>query len=255
MIAATSLLVVVLMGALVGRIGALALMSTGLPAEVARLQSRSALTGVGFTTIEAETVMSHPVRRRIMLTLMLIGNAGFVTLAGSMMLSFTAVGGSVDVLRRLAVVIGGGAALMWLLRRDRVERLLSSLLTKVLNRFSDLELRDYHHLMRLSADYAITELAVRPEDWLADRTLIDLDLPDEGVLVLAIQRADGEFVGAPRGEAVVHAHDTLYLYGRAPVLDDLDHRGRNAEGDQAHQAAVVEQGKLRRAPRRRSVEP
>lgn len=251
MIAAVSLIVVVLIGVIAGRIGALALMATGVPAEVAKFQARSVLTGVGFTTTESDTLMQHPVRRRILLTLMLVGNAGLVTLAGSIMLSFASAGGAGDIFGRMGVILGGVAIVLWLLRRRRVEAIVTSALTKGLNRFSDLELRDYHHLMRLSADYSVTELLVQDGDWLADRTLIDLDLPHEGVLVLAILRADGEFAGAPRGDAFISAGDTVYLYGRASVLDDLDHRTSGEAGDQAHAEAIAEQRSIDRATRKR----
>jgi len=45
-------------------------------------------TGVGFTTSESEKVVSHPVRRRILLMLMLLGNAGIVTAVSSLIVSF-----------------------------------------------------------------------------------------------------------------------------------------------------------------------
>lgn len=251
MIAAVSLIVVVLIGVIAGRIAALALIATGVPAEVAKFQARSVLTGVGFTTTESDTLMNHPVRRRILLSLMLVGNAGLVTLVGSIMLSFASAGGAGDIFGRMGIILGGVALVLWVLRRRRVEAMVTSGLTRVLNRFSDLELRDYHHLMRLSADYSVTELAVQRGDWLTDRTLIELDLPHEGVLVLAILRADGDFVGAPRGDTRIHADDTVYLYGRASVLDDLDHRASGEAGEQAHQQAIAEQQVIDRALRAR----
>ena len=60
----------------VARIATRAFMLTGLSKETARFQARSIITGTGFTTDEAEHIVNHPVRRRISLTLMLIGNAG-----------------------------------------------------------------------------------------------------------------------------------------------------------------------------------
>lgn len=66
----------------------MALIATGLPREVARFQARSALSGVGFTTTEAESIVGHPLRRRIVFWLMLVGNAGFVTIVVSLILTF-----------------------------------------------------------------------------------------------------------------------------------------------------------------------
>ena len=47
---------------LVTRVAARALTLTELSSEAARFQARSAFTGVGFTTSEAEGIVSHPVR-------------------------------------------------------------------------------------------------------------------------------------------------------------------------------------------------
>lgn len=245
MIAAASLLLIVMVLVIAGRIAAIALAATGLPVDVARFQSRSALTGVGFTTGESEMVVNHPARRRIVMVLMLVGNAGFVTIVASVMLSFVAVSGEPSVVLRRLLVILLGLALIGLFARSRFfEQGFTRLMARLVQRFTDLDLRDFHHLMQLTTDYAITELAVRPGDWLANRPLDDLQLLREGVLVLAIRRADGEFLGAPRGPTVVHAYDTLVLYGRAAVLIDLDVRPATPSGDEAHSEAVAEQEEL-----------
>jgi hypothetical protein len=68
MIAITTLLAVVAITLIVNRVGSIALVSTGLSAEVTHFQARSALTGVGFSTAESELIVNHPVRRRIVLS-------------------------------------------------------------------------------------------------------------------------------------------------------------------------------------------
>lgn len=244
MIAVTSLLTVVMAGLIVARLGTMALVATGMPVEIARFQARSALTGVGYTTSESESIVGHPVRRRIVLWLMVIGNAGFVTLVASVMLPFVTSGGTGDTLTRLGLMIAGLTMISFITRSSAFQRGLTALATRLLNRFSDLELRDLHHLMRLSNQYAITELAVEPEDWLAGRTLSELELPSEGVLLLAIQRSNGEFIGAPRGSTVIRADDTVFLYGHVSALSDLDNRPATRSGDEAHQEAMAEYSEI-----------
>lgn len=100
------------------------------------------------------------------------------------------------------------------------------------------------HLMHLTKDYAISELKVNPGDWLADTSLQNLQLPNEGIPVLGIQRADGQLVGAPRGRSVVQPYDTLILYGRSSVLKELDQRPADRKGDIAHSEAVTEHRQL-----------
>lgn len=244
LIAIASLIVVIVVALLVERVAAIALVATGLPIEVARFQARSALTGVGFTTREADGVINHPVRRRIVLWLMLIGNAGFVTIVASLVSSLSDAGSGSELIVRVGIILGAMLVITFVARSRVFERGLTKLILRVFRRFTDLDVRDMVNLLQLTKDYAITELQVRPGDWVADKPLAQLHLPDEGVLVLGIQRADGSFIGAPRGGTVVHAYDMLLLYGRSAVLHDLDERPSGMRGDQAHDHAVEEQGAM-----------
>lgn len=88
MVAIISLLVVITVSILMTRVATIALVHTGLSQPAARFQARSAFTGAGFTTQESERVVNHPVRRRIILLLMLLGNAGIVTAVSSLILTF-----------------------------------------------------------------------------------------------------------------------------------------------------------------------
>ncbi|MGH8947824.1 MAG: hypothetical protein ACRDXF_03105 [Acidimicrobiia bacterium] len=90
--AIASLLVVVATSVLVTRIATSALVMTGVSRELANFQARSAYTGVGFTTDEAETVVTHGVRRKIILTLMLLGSAGVAGAIASLVVGFAQAG-------------------------------------------------------------------------------------------------------------------------------------------------------------------
>lgn len=248
LIAIGTLFVVIVVILLAARVATVVLTATGLPFEIARFQARSALTGVGFTTGESESITTHPLRRRVVLTLMLVGNAGFVTIIASVMLSFVSSGGTRQILIRIGIMIGGLIVLAVVAHSDSFERRLTSLVARAVDRFSDLDLRDFHHLLQLSRDYAVTEMQVQPGDWLAGRTLVDLELPDEGVLVLAITKPNGEFVGAPRGDTSIDAYDTVVLYGRSSVLTDLDARPATPQGDEAHRDAVAKQADIMAEP-------
>lgn len=88
MIAILTLLVIVTISLLVNRIATVALTFTGMARDSARFQSRVAFTGAGFTTSESEVIMGHPVRRRIIMMLMFLGNAGLVTVIATLMTGF-----------------------------------------------------------------------------------------------------------------------------------------------------------------------
>lgn len=241
MIAIVSVLVVVVVSIVITRVATIALTATGLSRELARFQARSAYTGVGFTTGEAESVVNHPVRRRIMMTLMLLGNAGIATVVATSVLGFVNVPNLERALLRLAVLAAGLGAL-WLLTRSRwVDRGMSRVIEGGLRRWTDLDVRDYARLLDLSGDYTVRELHVKEGDWLAQRQLEELDLIGEGVLVLGITRPTGDYMGAPTGATRIDPGDTVLLYGREAVLEELDERIAGWTGDTAHERAVEEQ--------------
>jgi hypothetical protein len=237
MIAISSLLVVVLISLLVTRVATVALIATGLSREMARFQARSAFTGTGFTTSEAEAVVRHPVRRRIILALMLAGNAGLAAVVASLMLGFTR-GGSGGAGYRILELILGLAILLALARSRHVDRRLTPLVARLLSRYTDVQIRDYAGLLELEGGYRVVELVVEPQDWMAGQTLAALRLRDEGVVVLGISRR-GDWIGAPAGQTRVEPGDTLVLYGLEETVCELDERQRGASGEAAHARAVA----------------
>ena len=68
------LLLTILTSFIAVRIGAFALHLTGMDPEVAAFQALSAFSGTGFTTSEAERVVRHKSRRRIITILIILGN-------------------------------------------------------------------------------------------------------------------------------------------------------------------------------------
>ena len=231
MAALASILVVVLLSLLITRIATMALVLTGMSREQARFQARSALTGVGFTTAEAESVVGHPVRRRIVMALMLVGGAGVVTVLGGVMLSFAGDDGRNGL--KLAILVGGLAALVVLARSRRVDRFLQRPIEWGLRRFTDIEVRDFESLLHLAEGNVVIELGIDPGEWLDGRTLADADLRGEGVVVLGVQRPDGSYLAVPRGDTELRAGDTVIAYGLGERLCDLDERPAGPEGDRA----------------------
>ena len=242
--ALVSLLVTIGLSLLVTRIASMALAMTGLSRDLATFQARSAFTGVGFTTSEAEKVVTHPVRRRILMLLMLLGNAGVVTAISSLVLTFVGTSGAAGRLVRFGS-IALGLGLIWVLSNSRwLNHYLSVVIQWALDHWTQLNVRDYSNLLHLSGDYQVSELQVEDDDWLANKPLFQLCLRDEGVVVLAIQRLDGTYLGVPTGETCIRPGDLLILYGRSASLSELDSRRNNRAGDEAHQDAMVEQQRL-----------
>jgi len=259
MAAVLSLILVLALSLVVVRVATVALVLTGLSRDLARFQARSAFTGTGYTTSETEEVVRHPVRRRIVMLLMLLGNAGIATVIASMILSFTSVPGPEGVWWntwwfRLLFIVVAVSGLLYVAYSKWVDRRMSSVIAWALKRYTDIDLRDYAGLLHLTGQYAVSEILVREGDWVADRSLEKLHLNAEGVLVLGIERPDGRYVGAPRGQTALHPGDVLIVYGRDDTLTDLDQRRAGPQGNRRHIEAVQKQATLERHEREQEIE-
>lgn len=244
MIGIISLLSIIFLSLLITRIGAVAFVHTGLSKESANLQARSAFTGTGFTTRESEQIVNHPVRRKILMWLIFLGNIGVISTISSLVLSFLSVGSKGFLSWETLLLIGGLLALWMLSRSKFIEKKLSYLIDIALNKYTDLDVRDYSSLLHLSNNYRVSEVVVEDKDWLNKKSLNEARLPEEGILVLGIIRENGKYIGAPRGTTEIKSGDTLVLYGRASLLESLDERSEGSSGNQSHDDAVKEQNLL-----------
>ena len=213
MIAVGTLLLILFASLIITRVATVALQRTGLSLATARFQSRSAFTGVGFTTSESEQVVGHPVRRQIVMWLMLFGNVGLVSVMSTVVLSFVNQGQTTTWVRWAILV--GGMFLLWVAANSRwVDGWLGALISRALTRWTDLDTRDYAHLLHLGQGYGVTEITILVGGMLADVKLGDSELRSMGLLVLGIKHQDGSYVGAPDPGVVFQAGDKVFLYGR-----------------------------------------
>lgn len=231
-----SLLVVLVMSLLVTRIAAMALRLTGMSSESAAFQARSAFTGVGFTTGEAEEILAHPVRRRIIMLLMLLGNLGVGAVVATLILSVNEARSAEGFVYLVIGLFG-----IWIFARSRfVERRLNRVIAWALLKLGSFKARDYIAVLQLENGYAVSELAIEKSDWLADKSLFELRLPAEGVLILGIRRSTGSFIGTPVADTVIRAGDVVTVYGPTDRIAELDQRRQGHRGDVAHEEAVEE---------------
>ncbi len=237
MSAIVGLLLAVFLTLLVNRIATAALMFTGLSHEMARFQARSALCTVGYTTSESEDIVNHPVRRRIIGTLMLMGNMGFVTMIATSLASVQGLGiseGEFATQTRILVLVSGLAGLWAFAMSPWVEKRLFGIISWTLSRWTDLEVHDYRYILQLGEGYNVTELKLNAEDWLVGKRLSDLRLGDVGVNVLGIHRADGEFVGSPIGSTYLRKNDKVIVYGGRESIAALDEAKGRPDHEEKH---------------------
>jgi len=249
-----ALLVILTLMVLITRLATIALTLTGISRETAAFQALSAFTGVGFTTAESEKVVNHPVRRRILLLLVVGGNAGVVTAVSSLILTFIRSDGSGNLMEKVGFLFAG-LLLLFLIAASRwADKLLSRIVRGLLKRYTHLDVQDYAALLQLAGEYQVAELYIEPEDWLAGKTLIEAMLHQEGILVLGIHRRDGTYRGIPKADTGINAGDTLIIYARESAVAMLDERQGGKLGDIEHFDAILEEKRIEEEERQQDVE-
>lgn len=125
-----------------------------------------------------------------------------------------------------------------------MDKILNRAIAFALIRWTDIEGSDSASLIYLGGDYQVSELKVESKDWLSEKTLMELNLAEEGVLVLGIQKPYGEYVGIPSADTRIKARDVLFLYGRGSAIQSLDRRRRGIRGELEHSEAVEQQKEI-----------
>ena len=218
-ISVIALLSIVVVALLIVQLGANALVLTGVSQAAARFQASSAFFGVGFTTKEAEMVVDHPVRRRIILYLIISGNIGLTsvmaTLIVTMMRNDTA-GFSLVLL--LFLIVGGAVAFGLLMNFGWIKRPMDLVMTRVLKKAGVIEVLDYEVLLNLKEGFSVSEIEVVEGHRFANKALKESRPSDLGVVVLGIRQKEGGFVGAPDKDARIESGDVIMIYGADEVV-------------------------------------
>lgn len=242
MTAIALLLFVISFSMIITRCAAVMLELTGMSRDSARFQSRAAYCGVGYSNRESEGIINHPLRRRIISMLMLIGNAGTATVIATLILSFT--GEESHPYLKLSLLVVGLVTLYFVATSAWVDAKMTVFVQWAAKKYTKLDLSDYVALLNLSAGYSVLEVEVKEGDWLGGSDLAKLKLPMEGVLVLGVRQPDGTYIGVPPGDTRLSEGDVLTVYGQLDRLEEINHRQVGVAGLYAHEAAVSERAKV-----------
>jgi len=204
-------IIVLFVTVMVRKVATVALQLTGLDRQTASFQALSALTGTGFTTREAELVLNHPLRRRIISLLMIVGNAGMVAVIAGLASSFLTITSSWAILRFIILLI----ALYLIFKmatHTKLGRFLSKKIEETLRERFKLQKRSIERILDLGEDFGVAEITLHESFSSIGKTLATSELGKKKILVLAIER-DGEKILVPKGNHKLHAGDNLICYG------------------------------------------
>jgi hypothetical protein len=213
------LLITILISFIVVRIGGLALQLTGLESDVARFQALSAFTGTGFTTMEAERVVQHRIRRRIITILIILGSAGLVTIIATLVATFTQVTGYSWFFARLGIIIVSIFVLYRLVIGSRFGNRLLQWARKPLSKWILREIPTSEEIFHAGKGWGISVVTIKEESKGAGRSLHEL-IAEEDILVLALEKTD-DLISKPDMQEKINVGDKLLLYGKSETIHRL----------------------------------
>ena len=212
-------LIAIFISFLVIRAAAVALMMTGMEWKKARFQALSAFSGTGFTTKEAESVINHPTRRKIVTWLMILGNAGIVTVIVAATSSMATSHGFELPINVLVLAVGIFVIYKIASHRKftkRWERFIEKKLIKS-PIIEEATIEDQLHFLE---GYGVVKKIVGPGSPLIGSSLADWKLNEKGVLVLGIERGKN-WVPIPKATVLIEEDDRLVVYGPHKTLKEL----------------------------------
>ena len=210
-------LVAIVVSMLIVRAGAIALMMTGMSYDKAKFQALSAFSGTGFTTRESERVVSNPRRRKIVSWLMIMGNAGIVTVIVATTSSFAKSEG-LQAGINILVLLSGLGLIYFIAKHTPLARYWESFAQTRLSRFKIFEDdTPVDDLLHIAEGYGVLRIQLLGGSPFIGQTLSEINTGLEKSLVLGIER-NKEWLPTPGLKKKMMVDDYLVIYGK---IDDL----------------------------------
>jgi len=213
------LIVFICISYLIVRIGAIALEMTGMERSRARFQALSAFSGTGFTTREAESVVSHPRRRKIVTYLMILGNAGIVSVIATLVLSLKETGVFRPSLN-LVIIIVSIIVLYRIASQRQFAQKLTNKIRELLKEKLHFDKVYIEELLEQADGYGIAKIIVAKKSKVAGSTLNESGFTERDLIVLSIER-DKEVIHVPSAQTTIRVGDRLIYYGKLDNLTGL----------------------------------
>lgn len=112
------------------------------------------------------------------------------------------------------------------------------MINKMLKKYTDLDIHDYAAVLHLKDDFKIIEAEVDSDGWMCNRTLQELDLREEGITVLGVDRKGAGYFGSPSGTFKMLPKDKVTIYGKAEGIKSIYSRKKNHYAQQEHDKFV-----------------
>jgi len=221
-------LTVIMASFVVVRIGAIAFQLTGLEWSLAKFQSLSCFTGTGFTTKEAELITGHLQRRRIASVLMVLGNAGFITMiatfANSLRPDMIADTFKIPFLHlvipskfrpwaNLTIVIIVVFAIYRIFIYSKLATTLTNFLRKRIVKADIIKSVGFEELLVATGGYGVSKIEICEKSFILNQTLRETKLRSHDISVLAVER-EGHTIPNSPSDTVFMLGDKVTCFGK-----------------------------------------
>jgi len=214
------------------RIGAIAFELTGLEWSLAKFQALSCFTGTGFTTKEAELVVGHTQRRRIASVLMVLGNAGLVTLMATFANSLRPRINVPKINIPFLDMVFPAYLLPWmnliiifiilyllyrLYTHTKFVKQFTAYLREHIVKKDIIKPVSFEELLVSTAGYGVSSLEICPKSPILNKKISEAGLRKYSINLLAVER-NGEVLTNPSPDTQIILGDKVIFFGR---LEDI----------------------------------
>jgi len=212
-------ILVIAISVFVVKIATIALKMTGLDEKRAYFQALSAFTGTGFTTRDSELVLQDDIRRKIVIILMILGNAGFITVITTIVISLGK-GKEGTLFLNVGLVLLLIFILYKILTHKGIKKFLNDKIEARLEKRPLFQKRPIEEVIRIAKNYGIAEVTIKENCQDLNKTLSESTLRDMDILVLAIER-ENAVIPTPKARDRIKLGDTLICYGKFSSIEKI----------------------------------
>lgn len=221
-------LVTIIIAFIAVRMGAIAFHLTGLEWSLAKFQALSCFSGTGFTTREAELVTGNPQRRRIASFLIVLGNAGLVTLIATFANSLRprSVMPKINIpflhlvfpswllpWINLVIIVVSIYAIYRIFTHSKLTKKITNMLQERLVKKEIIKSVSFEELLVSTGGYGVSSIEVCKDSPALDKTIREADLRSSDITILAIER-ENQAMPNPNADTKIVLGDKLVCFGK-----------------------------------------
>lgn len=189
---------------------------TGLDSTVSRFQVISMLTGTGFTTDESDSIINHPIRRKIGAFLILFGAFSLAVIISNL----SAILANDIRLLEISIILIVCIFLLLVVRLAFIKNFLTKKFRHNLEEHYDLCEHPIQDVLFLDQDDTVTDVSIKEGSKLIGKDLCNLIDENNDINLLFVKRGEIK-IRKGLSEEKIQEGDQLYVYGNKKDMKSL----------------------------------